>query len=173
MRASFWRRGSAGLGLLVVLAALAVGCGSSASGDGTTGAGSTAASNDPPRVLSTQEAKQLLQQLPYRYEFRKVKLPEGATGAVAGTAIGKHHTVLHFGVSLGTEAGAVPVPQAGVRDPYDYSAGGGFVFNDDLVVAGGVGKQFKTGAQWEEATSMEVEMEEKLCKAATGEPCPP
>lgn len=125
------------------------------------------------RVLSSTEAKHLLLQLPYRYHWRQVEVPEGASGALAGTAFGKHHTIVHFGISFGTDAEAVPVPQAGARDPYDYTQGGGFSFTDDTVVSGGVGKQFHTAAQWDEAGTMIVEMQEKLCKASTGEPCPP
>jgi hypothetical protein len=129
------------------------------------------------RVLSTDETKHLLLELPYRYRWRKVAVPEGARGALAGTAIGNHHTVLHFGISLGTEAEAVPVPQAGAVTPYYYPRGG-FVFNDDLVVPGKGetvhrAKQFRTPAQWHEAVLMEVEMSERLCKAVTGEVCPP
>ena len=141
-------------------------CGSSAPGDSST------ASRSSPQVLSAVEAKRLLLQLPYRYYWREVEPPEGASGALAGTAIGKHRTVLHFGISLGTEAEAVRVPQSGIGNPYDYSEGGGFVFTDDIIIPGGVGKQIHTAAQWREANFMEVEMEEKLCKAATSKPCP-
>lgn len=153
--------------LLIVLGTFAIGCGSPATGDSSS-----------PHVLTATEAKRLLLQVPYHYRWRKVPLPEGASAALAGTATGRHHTILHFGISLGTEADAVPVPNAGLLDPYNYSEGGGFVFNDDLEVPGKNetvhrSKQFHTAAQWDEATSMEVEMEEKLCKAATGRPCPP
>jgi hypothetical protein len=128
-------------------------------------------------VLGSAEAKDLLLQLPYRYRWRKVKPPEGASGVLAGTAIGKHHTVVDFGIALGTGAEAVPVPHAGTLTPYYYH-GGGFVFNDDLEVPGRnetvhPGKQFHSAAQWDEAGTMVVEMQEKLCKASTGQPCPP
>ena len=155
-------------GLLVIaIAAASFGCGGSANGQSSVGSS---------RVLSSAEAKRLLLQLPYRYRWRPVELPEGASGALAGTVFGKHHTVVHFGISLGPEAEAIPVPQAGIVTPVYYPRGG-YVFNDDLVVAGKnetfhPGKQFHTAAQWDEAGTMVVEMEEKLCKAATGEPCP-
>lgn len=138
-------------GVLLAFAALIAGCGSS-------------------RVLSAEEAKHLLLQLPYRYKWREVETPKGASDALAGTAIGRHHTILHFGISLGTEGEPVPVPQSGVRDPLYYYAGG-FVFTDDIIVPGGISKQIHTGSQWDEASRMEVEMEEKLCKRVTGEPC--
>jgi hypothetical protein len=125
------------------------------------------------RVLSSAEAKHLLLQLPYRYHWRKVELPEGASGALAGTAIGRHHTVFHFGLALGREPHGVPVPLAGADEAYGY---GGYIFTDDILVPGKrekweSGPQYKPEAQWREAGRMEVNMEEKLCRAETGEPC--
>lgn len=145
---------------LVVTLIMAGGCGGDA--EGTPGS---------PRVLSTEEARELLLELPYKYRFRKAELPEGASGVLAGTAIGKHHTVLHFGISLGTDAEAVSVPRAGILDPY-YYRGAGYVFNSDLVVPKSVRTPFHTRAQWNEAIHMVFEMTEKLCRASTGELCP-
>lgn len=164
-----WREQRYVLLLILIFIAATSGCGTSASSEGTA---------NSPRVLSSNEARELLLQLPYRYAWRKPALPEGASGALAGKAVGNHHTVVHFGVSLGAEAAGVPVPSAGVEDSYDYSEGGGFVFTADLEVPGKNGnvhpnRRFKTRAQWNEAISMEVAMEEKLCKATTGRPCPP
>jgi len=129
------------------------------------------------QILKTEEAKQLLLQLPYRYHLRPVALPEGASGALAGSAIGQHRTIVHFGVALGRDSGLVSVPHAGTSGAYGYPDGG-FMFTDDLQVRGKHhtwhrGSQFRTAAQWDEATTMVVKMQEKLCKAATGEPCPP
>jgi hypothetical protein len=138
------------------------------------------ASGEPgdPRVLTTAEARKLLLQLPYRFRFREVELPEGATGALAGKASGDHRTVVNFGIALGREAQPVPVPKIGTRDPYDYGQGGGLVWMDDLLVPrrdGTLqpGKQYRTDAQWDEAINMIVDMQQKLCHASTGEPCPP
>ena len=126
-------------------------------------------------VLSTPEAKRLLLQLPYRYEWRAVEAPTNETGALAGTATGAHATVLHFGLALGGNSDGVPVPRAGTSGAYSYPRGG-FVFTDDLEEQRGYsfrpGRQFQTAAQWNEAINMEFEIEEKLCEAATGEPCP-
>jgi hypothetical protein len=148
MRISFWALS------VVAIAVISCGCGG-------------------PRVLSSTEAKHLLLQLPYRYHWRKVELPEGASGALAGTAIGGHHTVFHFGLALGRNSYGVPVPRAGTDGAYGY---GGYVFTDDILVPGKrekweSGPQYKTEAQWREAGRMEVNMEEKLCRAETGEPC--
>lgn len=112
---------------------------------------------------------------PYKYVFRPVKLPEGATGALAGRAIGNHHTKLDFGVALGREPRAVPVPRAGTGEAYGYLYGG-VIYTNDLQVPGKrrkwvAGPQFHTAAQWEEGINMSAAMEEKLCEAATGEPC--
>jgi hypothetical protein len=154
------------IALVVVLAS--GGCGGAANGEGDT---------EAQHVISTRKAKRLLLRLPYRYRWRKVDLPYGASGALAGAAIGKHHTVLHFGVSLGAEAHAVPIPRVGTVTPYYYPKGG-FVFNSDLEVPGKgdtvkPGEQFHSAAQWTQAVLMELEMTEKLCRAATGEVCPP
>lgn len=158
------------VGLLIILAFVG-GCGSSASGDSPT---STASSEEDgsPLILSAEDAVALLRELPYHYRFRRVELPEGASDAVAGMATGRHKTVVHFGVAFGQEAEPVPVPQSGTRNPYDFSQGGGFVFTEDIIVSGRVGKQIHTAAQWDEANRMVVAMEEKLCKATTGKPCP-
>lgn len=158
-----------GCGLCAVICLAATGCGSSVAG------GSSPPAHSGPQVLKAAEAKNLLLQLPYQYHWRKVDPPEGASGALAGTVIGGHHTAVHFGISFGTEAEAVPVLQAGTVTPLYYPRGG-FVFNDDLEVPGKKetvrpGKQFHTAAQWNEAGTIVVEMEEKLCRAETGEPC--
>jgi len=152
-------------GLALILPLLLVGCGAAG--------GSSAVNGGSVRILTTSEAKHLLLELPYRYKFRPVALPRGASGALAGTAIGRHHTVLHFGLALGQEPYPVPVPRSGTEEAYGY---GGFVYTDDLEVPGKHGKwepgpQYKTNAQWNEAGHMEVQMEEKLCRAETGEPC--
>lgn len=128
---------------------------------------------DGGRVLSSAEAKHLLLQLPYQYRWRQVEPPEGA---IAGTAIGKHRTIGHFGISLGEKPQPVPVPQVG-SPAQGYGGGSGFVITNDLEVPGKnetvhPGKQFHTAAQWNEAGTMVVELEEKLCKATTGKPCP-
>lgn len=146
---------SLGLVLAIAIAVAGYGCGESV------------------RVLSSTEAKHLLLQLPYRYHWRKVELPEGASGALAGTAIGRHHTVFHFGLALGRNPYGVPVPLAGTSGAYGY---GGYVLTDDLLVPGKrekweSGPQYKTEAQWKEGNEMEVQMEEKLCRAETGKPC--
>lgn len=148
------------LGLVSAFAA--AGCGASTSSDST-------------KILSTNEAKRLLLQLSYHYVFRPVSLPNGATGALAGEAMGRHHVVLQFGVSLGRNPNGVPVPRAGTEESYGYLRGG-FIYTDDLSVPNKkhkwvVNPRFHTWQQWHEAGHMEVEMEEKLCEAATGEPC--
>ena len=152
-----------GMGLLMLFL-LGSGCGSGASGEDESG-GSR-------RILSSSQAKKLLLQLPYQYRFRRVALPKGATGAVAGTMIGQRHAVVHFGLSLGEEPEPVPFPKAGTSGAFYYLRAG-YVFTDDLIVPGSsrVGNQFHTDAQWYEAGDMVLAIEEKLCKEMTGEPC--
>lgn len=156
-----WRLGLVTLGLLLLLGGI-VGCGSSADG---------AATVSSPPMLSAAEAKGLLKDLPYRYRWREVEAPKGAAAALAGVATGKHRASFHFGIALGSHPAPVSVPQSGTSSAYAYSQGE-FVFTDDIVTPHGVGKQIKNAAQWREANLMVVKMEEALCKAATGEPCP-
>lgn len=137
----------------------------------------TASAANTPRLLSSGEGKRLLLHLPYRFQFRDVRLPDGASGAIAGTVFGKHKTILRFGISFGEDPKAVPVPGVGTVDPYDYSSAAGFVFNDDMEVPGKnesvhPGPQYHTEAQWHEAAKIVVEMQQTFCRAATGKACP-
>jgi hypothetical protein len=156
--------------LIVTLAWVMTGCGNDAGAVGADSSGSTEA-------LSAKETKQLLRQLPYRYKFRFVAIPEGAEAAVAGRAVGHHRTILNFGIALGHGYHGVPVPHARTINPYGYSKGG-FIFTNDVLIRGPDGRltsnpHFHTVAQWDEASSMSVAMTDKLCLAATGEHCPP
>jgi hypothetical protein len=155
---------------LLGIAALAwgmAGCGDDAGAEGDSGE----------RVLSAKETKRLLRQLPYRYEFRSVAIPKGAEAAVAGRAVGRHRTILSFGIALGRGHYGVPVPRAGTSESYGYPRGS-FIFTNDLLIKGPNGRlasnpRFQTAAQWDEATSMSVMMTDKLCLATTGDHCPP
>jgi hypothetical protein len=126
------------------------------------------------KTLSEAETKELLRQLPYRFEFRPVADPEGASGAVAGTVYGPHHTVLRFGVSLGEEA-----RQVSLGPHTDFGNGGGtetaHVTADETLIVGGklrFNPRIKTRAQWQTAGDMHVGIEEQLCKEIEGHPCP-
>ena len=154
------------LGMAVLVWAI-TGCGGAA---GAAGSGET-------KVLSAKETKRLLRQLPYRYTFRPVAKPKEAEAAVAGRAVGRHRTVVNFGIALGHGHYGIPVPRAGTEESYGYPRGG-FIFTDDLFIKGSDGRlesnpHFHTAPQWNEATSMSVAMTDKLCLAATGEHCPP
>jgi hypothetical protein len=131
-------------------------------------------SSSGPKTLSEAEAKSLLRQLPYLFEFRPVRVPQGASGAVAGRVIGPHGTVVRFGVSLGSEG--EPVSLGPHTDFGDATGGATFRVTDDawIVVNGNAtfGKQIRTQAQWHEAATMNVDIEEKLCRATEGKPCP-
>lgn len=123
---------------------------------------------------SDSTVKKLLRRLPYRFEFRLVAPPKGASGAVAGKVFGPHNTIINFGIALGGEGRGVPVPHAGTLNA---SGGTAFVVTDDTLIRGKhqefeAGKQFHTAAQWRETATMMVDIEETLCKAQTGKPCP-
>jgi hypothetical protein len=153
---------------IVALAWTTAGCGD---------AGAEGAGSNETGVLGAKETKRLLRQLPYRYKFRPVAKPEGADAAVAGRAVGRHHTRLNFGIALGHGHHGVPVPRAGTSYSYGYPRGG-FIFTDDEFINGPDGRmmpnpQLHTTAQFDEASHMSVMMTDKLCLAATGEHCPP
>jgi hypothetical protein len=126
-------------------------------------------------LLTTEEVKQTLRQLPYRYEFHPVAPPAGAYSAVAGTAFGRYGTEVKFGVAFGRSTLPIPVPHAGIDSTFSYEQT--FIFTDDLQFMNERGKfvtnpQLQTGAQWKEAIEMSVEMTGRLCRSATGAPCP-
>jgi hypothetical protein len=126
------------------------------------------------KTLNDEETKALLRQLPYRFEFRPVAVPDGASGAVAGVAYGPHHTVLRFGVSLGREGD--PISLGSHSDLADATGGETFrVTGDDTLIVDGrlrFNPRIKTKAQWHTVASMHVDIEEKLCRATEGHACP-
>jgi hypothetical protein len=125
--------------------------------------------------LTVPRTKKLLLALPHRYDFRVVDRPQGAYGAVAGRAYGRHHTYIDFGISLGAHPAPIPVQQAGVSEAESFPEAG-FVFTANVLVQeknGGwvAGRQLLNHAQWREANRMVTEMEQRLCQATTGGPC--
>jgi hypothetical protein len=131
------------------------------------------ASRSNTKTLSQAETESLLLELPYRFRFHDVPSPDGASGAVAGRAIGPHHTVVRFGVSLGKEGAALSIgPHS---DLADATGGESFrVTNGSTLDVGGRIKAapwLRTRAQWLESVTMIVAIEEKLCRATEGKPC--
>ena len=126
--------------------------------------------------MTASEARHVLRQLPYEYQFRPVPLPDGANGALAGRVRGPHDTSFEFSIALGRHPGAVPDPQSGTANAVGVPVAG-FVFNDNILIKGRHGnwvtsKEIHTAAQSTESSNMHLEIEEKLCRAATGKPCP-
>jgi hypothetical protein len=153
---------------LVVLNA----CGS-ADGKAT---GSGDPTNRAERTLSVREVKTLLRQLPYRYRFRRVKAPEGATGAVAGRVYGRHGAWFDFGIALGPDAHPVPMPNSGTESATS-NGSANFVFTDDTLVKGkngnwSIAPNIKNERQWQQVINIGNRMEQRLCRAATGMACP-
>jgi hypothetical protein len=126
-----------------------------------------------PKTLSEAATKGLLRELPYRFEFHPAPAPDGASGAVAGTARGAHEAVVHFGVSLGR--GGDPVSLSPRSDLADATGGETFrVTSDVTVVIDGKSKsnpEIKTKAQWREAIAITASIEDKLCQATEGKHC--
>lgn len=152
--------------LRAVVVGVAIACGAG-------GCGGDSASGDS-QIPSAVETKKLLLELPYRYEFRTVKGPAGASAAVGGRVFGRHSTWFDFGVSLGSNSPKpVPVPRGGA----EVVGNPGFVFSTNVLVRGEngqfkAGEQLRTRAQWRESGHMATEMEQALCRAITGRPCP-
>lgn len=127
------------------------------------------------RLLTASEVKRALRPLPYRFEFRSVALPAGAYSAIAGTAVGRHETAVNFGIAFGRSTEGVPVPPAGTDSAFAYR--NLFVYTDDLQWRNAKGRlvttpRLKTGTQWREAWRISVDITDRLCKSATGKPCP-
>lgn len=158
--------GSIRITFMLAWLCLAVGCGGSASGSASNRGG------DQGRVLTPSETKHALRRLPYHFTYHPVAIPSGASGAVAGKAEGKHHTIVHFGIALGRRPD--PVPGIGAEIVGDEASG--FVYTDDTLVSGKkekweAGPQFHTAAQWHEGGRIGVKITEALCLASTAEPC--
>jgi len=126
------------------------------------------------KTLSEEETKRILrEELPYRFEFRPVEVPEGASGSVGGRVFGPHKTVVNFAISLGSDAEPIPIGP----HPDPRAAGWEtFLLTSDLEerIDGKLvyGRLFKTEAQWRTAVGMVVEIEGRLCRATEGRPCP-
>lgn len=146
---------------------------------GQFGLGGEASATSEPKyeILSAKEAKELLLRLPYQYELRaRVRLPKGASGAIAGRVTGAHDTSFDFGVSLGRHAKGVPVPKAGTSNS-TWSERLGVNFTDNILIKGKNGNwilnpDIKTQAQSDEADRMHTKMLDALCKGITGKVCP-
>lgn len=144
-------------GLLATASLSACGGGASASfGEGADSGG-----------LTPAEVRPALATLPYSIDLKTVEPPAHDSAAFLGTAVGPHHTVLEFTIGLGNQAFAVPLPGIGTMHAISNGAAG-FAFNSNSSV----GKDFPSNARWKEVAKMEVEIEERLCRRATGEACP-
>lgn len=132
------------------------------------GAGASAADNagSGSDVLRPEDVRPVLSSLPYKFKLRPVQPPGHDDAAFRGRALGPDHTVVEFTVGVGAEAFAVPLPGIGTVHAISNGAAG-FAFND-YVSGGG---HFSRPGQWKEALQMVFEIEERLCRRATGKPC--
>jgi hypothetical protein len=111
---------------------------------------------------STAEAREAIEAMPFR-----ASVHETAAGVLLGSERGGHGVVIHFAVSKeGPEPNDIP-PRL-IHVDRNVTGGGGFWVWDDSEI------WFRRGtvAQWHEAATISVEIEEALCRKATGEACP-
>lgn len=133
---------------------LAVGCGA-ANGDPAIG------------KLEPADVRTALRTLPFEFALKRVREPKANIASFQGRAHGPHDTTLEFSIGIGDPPRPVPVPGAGTKHVV-WNEEAGFVFNDD----GEIAEKFETAAQWREVSRMATKVEQSLCRAATGEPCP-
>lgn len=122
---------------------------------------------NPSGRLQVSDIRPALRGLTFTYRLWPVKPPSGDDAAFRGVAHGKYGTTLHFSIGLGVQPMVVPIAKTKRQDPTGEGEAG-FAFNSDSSDA----TKFKTKAQWETVGKMAVEIEERLCKKANGEPCP-
>jgi hypothetical protein len=127
--------------------------------------------SENPRTLDEAEAKRVLEQLPYRLDFRPTPPPPHSSGAIAGRVVGPGGTVVRFGVSLGRGADPVRLGPGSANQ----ATGRTFRLSDDtaVLVAGRpqIADHLDTLAEWKEAVRIVVDIEEQLCRATTGRSC--
>jgi hypothetical protein len=133
------------------------------------GGGASASSDVGPHAggLAAADVRPALSSLPYEIHLQALKPPARDTAAFRGRAVGRFHTVMKFTIGLGEYA--IPLPLPGIGTRFAVSNGeAGFVFNSNASE----GKDFSSRNEWEEVGKMEVAIEERLCRRATGKPCP-
>jgi hypothetical protein len=154
--------------MAVTICMIATACGGS---DSTAASGSAHAS-----ALSEGQVRSVLMSLPYRYTFREVPIPPGASGAVAGQIHGPRHTDLAFSITLGTGVNPVPVSESGDENVIGVPVAGFTINANTMAKVGphkwGPSREVSGPGQADVAETMVFHIEESLCKAALHEPCP-
>jgi hypothetical protein len=136
-------KGIAGVALLAV-ALVGIGCGST---------------DDD---LQADQVEPALRATGYPIKLRQVERDKG-TGFV-GVARGPHNTRIRFSISLGE----FPIRVSGKTQDLIVYHNANFTFNDNINNV----RKFGNGARWDEAVSISLALQERLCRAATGDPCP-
>jgi hypothetical protein len=131
-----------------------------------TGCGS-ASEDSASRKLEPGDVRPALRNLPYRHRVWRVPPPKGDTAAFRGRAEGPHHAALEFSIGLGDPPQTSVAVRGAGKVHSVWESAFGYVYNDS-----GLPKNFRTDAEWRAAATMGVEIEESLCKAVSGEPCP-
>jgi hypothetical protein len=109
------------------------------------------------------EAREAVEALPYRTSMREV-----SEGVLVGTARGRHGAVLHFAISEGETHEPQGIPPRLVHVDKNVMGGGGFTVWEDSEAS----HSGEARGEWRERGFIAVEIEEALCRKATGEACP-
>jgi len=130
------------------------------------GCGSSGGEQPKPTILRADQVVSVLKGLPFRYRVSGHPPPAGDVAAFVGVAK-RNGIVMRFSIGLGNPPHAVPVGEVGISRASDMP-NFGFAFNNDAEF----GRRFKSVAEWHAAGHMATLIEERLCKKASGKPCP-
>lgn len=102
--------------------------------------------------------------MPYEVSIHE---PEGESGILIGVARGEHGGVVHFAMVTDLDNDAVPAYLRAAADGNITGGGGWYVFRDGEFPRPG-----QSRAEDLEQGEISVAIDEALCIAASGDPCP-
>jgi hypothetical protein len=119
------------------------------------------------KMLDPNQVKTTFDSLPYKVTFKPTRYRPSGESIFRGIAKTPRGHSLAFAISVGDSPRPVPVPLSGTK-----TAAGlfslGFVFNDNSEFV----RATDTPQSWKERVDMAVDLEQSLCRAATGNACP-
>jgi hypothetical protein len=129
------------------------------------GCGGSSGSSGPPETMAA--AREAIEKLPYPIDLRE---PAGVHGVLVAHLHGKRGETSRFFVFVDRPP---PTHLPGVPDFHGYSESllGGSVTDHYAIASNEIRKHGESHAQYRERSHVELEVEEALCKQATGEAC--